>query len=200
MRISLRRTTMLMGFLILVWGGVPAYGQDAHLQLNNLEKLSKKAAEVVDVQLDGSMLKMASKFLSEDEDADAAEVKELVKDLKGVYVKSFEFDKEGEYSEDDLDSVRAQLKGPGWSRMVSVVSKREHENTEVYMMAMGSGASIQGLAIIAAEPKELTVVNILGPIDLDKLSALEGHMGVPKLGLDKGGTPRKPGGGQNEKK
>jgi len=189
MTISLKRSIRLMVFLVLVWGGLPAYGQVARLQLNNLEKLSKKAAEVVDVQLDGPMLKLASKFLSQDEDAEAAEVKELVKDLKGIYVKSFEFDKEGEYSDDDVDAIRAQLKGPGWSRIVGVVSKREHENTEVYMMAMGAAESIQGLAIIAAEPKELTVVNILGPIDLDKLSALEGHMGVPKLDLEKGKAP-----------
>jgi hypothetical protein len=181
-----------MIFLVLVWGGLPAYGQVARLQLNNLEKLSKKAAEVVDVTLDGSMLKLASKFLNEDEDEDAAEVKALVAGLKGIYVKSFEFDKEGDYSDEDVEAIRAQLKGPGWSRIVGVVSKREHENTEIYMMTMGSEGSIQGLAIIDAEPKELTVVNIVGSIDLDKLSALEGHMGVPKLELEKGKTPRTP--------
>jgi hypothetical protein len=181
-----------MVFLILVWGGLPAYGQVARLQLNNLEKLSKKAAEVVDVSLDSSMLKLASKFLNEDEDADEAEVKELVKDLKGIYVKSFEFDEEGDYSPEDVEAIRAQLKGPGWSRIVGVVSKRERENTEVYMMVLGSGESIQGLAIIDAEPKELTVVNIIGSIDLDKLGALEGHMGVPKLELEKGKAPQKP--------
>jgi hypothetical protein len=201
MRISLKHSTKLMLFLILVWGGVPAYGQVARLRLDNLEKLSKRAAEVVDVTLDGSMLKLASKFLSEDEDSEAAEVKEVVKGLKGIYVKSFEFDKEGEYSEDDVEAIRAQLKGPGWSRIVSVTSKREHENTEVYMMTAGEGESIQGLAILDAEPEELTVVNIVGPIDLDKLSALEGHMGVPKLELEKGKAPvSRPAGSQNEKK
>jgi hypothetical protein len=196
MRISLTRSATLMMFLVLLWGGLPAYGQVARLQLNNLEKLSKKAAEVVDVTLDGPMLKLASKFLNEDEDSEAAEVKELVKGLKGIYVKSFEFDKEGEYSEEDVDAIRAQLKGPGWTRIVGVVSKREHENTEVYMMVPGSGESIEGLAIINAEPKELTVVNIIGPIDLDKLSALEGHMGVPKLELEKGKAPQKPASGK----
>lgn len=192
MRISLKRSATLMVFLALVWGSLPAYGQDARLQLNNLEKLSKKAAEVVDVMLDGSMLKLASKFLNEDEDEEAAQVKELVKGLKGIYVKSFEFDKEGDYSEEDVEAIRAQLKGPGWSRIVGVVSKREHENTEIYMMTMGSEGSIQGMAIIDAEPKELTVVNIVGPIDLDKLSALEGHMGVPKIQIEKGKAPRTP--------
>jgi len=200
MRTSVNRSTTLVIFLGVVFGSLPAYGQGARLQLNNLEKLSKKAAEVVDVTLDGSMLKLASKFLSEDEDPDDAEVKDLVKNLQGIYVKSFEFDEEGGYSDADVEAIRTQLKGPGWSRIVGVTSKREHENTEVYMMALGAGSSIQGLAIIAAEPKELTVVNIIGNIDLDKLGALEGHMGVPKMGLEKGKAPRKPAGSQDEKK
>jgi hypothetical protein len=32
------------------------------------------------------------------------------------------------------------------------------------------------------------VVNIVGPIDLEKLSSLEGRMGIPKVGLGKGGA------------
>ena len=45
-------------------------------------------------------------------------------------------------------------------------------------------AVIQGLAVISAEPKEFTVVNIVGPVNLEKLSKLEGQFGVPDLGLD----------------
>ncbi len=163
-------------------------GQDARLKIGHLEKLADKAAEVVDVTLDGPMLRLAAKFISDKEDPDAAQVKELIKNLKGVYVRSFEFDKEGEYSEADVEAVRAQLRAPAWSRVVGVRSKRESENTEVYFM--GQPDDLAGLAIIVAEPKELTIVNIVGPVDIDKLSELEGHLGVPKLDLEK---PNKPG-------
>lgn len=146
---------------------------------------------MVDVTLDGSMLKLASKFIALDEDPDADETLALIKDLKGIYVKSFEFDKEGEYSAEDLEAIRQQLRAPGWARIVGVRSKRERENAEVYLMTGGSDKAIQGLAIIAAAPKELTVVNILGPIDLDKLSALEGHMGVPHLRVEKDKAAKK---------
>jgi hypothetical protein len=37
------------------------------------------------------------------------------------------------------------------------------------------------MALIATEPRELTIVNIVGAIDLDKLHKLEGHFGVPGL-------------------
>jgi len=50
-------------------------------------------------------------------------VKELLSTLKGVYVKGVEFDKEGEYTEADLESIRAQLRAPGWDRIVGVRSR-----------------------------------------------------------------------------
>jgi hypothetical protein len=43
---------------------------------------------------------------------------------------------------------------------------------------------IGGLAIISAEPRQLTLVNIIGPIDLEKLSQLQGQLGIPKLDID----------------
>jgi hypothetical protein len=54
------------------------------------------------------------------------------------------------------------------------------------------GDNILGLAIIAADPTQLTVVNVIGPIDLEKLRQLEGQLGIPKLDLEKGsrGKPR----------
>ena len=48
-----------------------------------------------------------------------------------------------------------------------------------------------GLAIIAAEPKELVIVNIVGPIDLEKLSQLEGIFGIPDLNIRIGGKKDK---------
>ena len=38
--------------------------------------------------------------------------------------------------------------------------------------------------MLVSEAKELTVVNIVGPVDLEKLSKLEGQFGVPELGIE----------------
>jgi hypothetical protein len=43
---------------------------------------------------------------------------------------------------------------------------------------------VGGLAILAFGPKELAVVNIVGPVDLDKLSKLEGNFGIPDLEIE----------------
>jgi hypothetical protein len=143
----------------------------------NIDELAERATESVDVDLDASMLKLASGFLSK-EDPDEVRVKKLVSKLRGVYVRSFEFDREGQYSSSDIQAIRSQLKVPGWSRIVGVKSIKG-ENTEVYLKK--DGEQVGGLIIIDAEPKELTVVHIDGPINPEELSELGGHMGIPKM-------------------
>jgi len=190
MKIPAPVVRLIATLLLACCASIPAFGQNPRLQIKNLDKLSKKASEVVDVTLDESMLKLASKFMAEDKDEDDAEAREIVKDLKGVYVKSFEFEKEGEYSEEDVEAIRSQLAAPGWTRVVGVRSKHDGDNAEVYLMTDSNTRNILGLAIIAADPETLTVVNLVGPIDIEKLSALEGKMGIPRMGLDK--EKRKP--------
>jgi hypothetical protein len=187
MRVQTYHLRLLAAAALLSLMLVPlrARAQDpARLRISGLEKLAAKASEVVDVNLDAPMLRLAAKFINDDENGkDDAELRQMLQNLKGIYVKSFEFDKEGEYSEADVEAIRSQLRSPAWSKIVSVRSTKDGENAEVYLL--GSESNVQGLAIIAADPKELTVVNLVGPIDLDKLSELGGHMGVPKLKVEK---------------
>ena len=185
MKVRILKITTLAAAWCLAFGALPAFSQDAaRLRLSGLEKLSSKASEVVDVNLDGAMLKLASKFVNNNEDGDDAEVAEMIQKLKGIYVKSFEFEKEGEYTDADVEAIRAQLRSPGWSKIINVRSKHDGDNAEIYLM--GTESNVQGLAILAADPKELTVVNLVGPIDIDKLSHLSGHMGVPNLTIERG--------------
>lgn len=173
--------------LLVIVAAVAGYAQqDARLQISNLDRLEARASQVIDINVDGSMLQVAIKFLNP-KDPDQAKVRELVAGLKGVYVRSYEFDKPDEYSAADVLPISSQLKAPGWSRMVGVRSTRDKENIEVYMML--DGDKIGGIAVIASEPTQLTVVNIVGSIDLEKLAALEGNFGIPKLRI-KRDSPR----------
>jgi hypothetical protein len=152
----------------------------------NLDKLAERATESVDVTLDQSTLQLASGFLSKD-DPDEVQVKKMIGKLKGIYVRSFEFDKEGQYSMSDVQALRAQLKAPNWSRIVGVKSIKG-ENTEVYVLK--NGDQIGGLVVLDAEPKELTIVHIDGSISPDELSRLGGHMGIPEFSREKKKTKR----------
>jgi hypothetical protein len=64
--------------------------------------------------------------------------------------------------------------------MVNVTS-RTGDNVDVFFKMEKD--RIAGLVVIAAQPRELTVVNIVGPIDLDQLSSLGGQFGIPKVEL-----------------
>jgi hypothetical protein len=172
----MKAAAMLMACLLLAGA---AHAQQVKW---NFDKLAAHANETVDVALDGSVLRFALKFLSDD-DIEEAKVKKLVGGLKGIYVKSFEFKKPGEYSEADLDSFRAPLHTSDWQRIVGTHSNEDGETVEVYIKNEGKG--IGGLAIIATEPKQLTLVNIVGPIDLDSLSELGGHFGIPDVEVEK---------------
>ena len=148
----------------------------------NYDALAAKASDTVDVSLSGSLLRLATRFLS-DEDKDEAKVKKLIAGLQGIYVKNFEFKKAGEYSAADVESFRRLLRAPDWERIVGVHSTEDGENVEVYVK--NEGKNIGGLAIIATEPKQVTLVNIVGAIDLDALTELGGHMGIPEVEVEK---------------
>lgn len=183
------RKLLAAALLVIGLATLPVYAQNAKLQIDHLDRLFPKAVETVDVRVEGGLLQIAGKFLRSDK-ADEALVKELVTALKGVYVKGVEFDKEGEYSENDLDAVRQQLRGPGWDRIVGVRSKREGENVEVFLMI--NNAVIDGVGVLVFNPRQLYVVNVVGPLDPEKITQLRGQFGIPKeLDLDWGGVRRK---------
>lgn len=166
---------------------LPLAAQDIKMPMS-LEKLEAKASEVVNVQLDGALLQLASRFLSE-RDPDEANVKRLVGGLKGVYVKSFEFDARDQYKESDVEELRVQLRPPAWARIVGARSKRNGENSEVYLKT--EGGQVSGLAIIVTGPRELTVVYIAGSIRPEDIRDLGGHLGIPKIDMDSGRNDRR---------
>lgn len=153
-----------------------ARAQGPRLQLDHLDRLAAVAEEQVNVSIDPEMLKLASGFVKNDGDA---AVREMVSGLRGIYVRSFKFGRPNAYSADDVTAIRKQLAAPGWARLVTAEKKREGELVEIHSWREGNASG--GLAILVAEPSELTVVNIVGPMDLAKLGALQGQFGIPPL-------------------
>ncbi|HYO78925.1 MAG TPA: DUF4252 domain-containing protein [Thermoanaerobaculia bacterium] len=156
---------------------VPASAQKINLDFPGL---AERAEEVVDITLDGAMLRMAAKFFS-GKDADERALRDMISGLHGIYVRSYEFAREGEYDRNLPNLVKKQL-GPSWMPFVTVRSKKK-ENVNIF--ANMSGERVIGLVIISAEPREFTVVNINGPIDMDRLAALEGQFGIPEFSKEK---------------
>jgi len=173
------RTPLLVALLVVL-PAITARAQDPRIQLTHLDHLATRASETVDLNFDERLILAAAKIFN-DKDEDEAQIKKLITGLKGVYVKSFEFENDNEYSSADVDSIRSQLREPSWTRLVNVKSKKDG-NVEVYISLTGS--QVNGLTVISAEPRELTIVNIVGPVDLEKLAKLEGTLGIPSLGVE----------------
>ena len=77
----------------------------------SFDKLAAKAENVVNVTLDADALRFANQFLSEKKTEEKT-AKDIVKQLKGIYIRSFEFAKPGQYTQADVDEIRAQLRPP----------------------------------------------------------------------------------------
>lgn len=172
--------------IVMLGAAATAVAQNPRIETGQLQALAAKATETVDVNLDEKMMQFTAKFFS-NKDEDEAKVKALINGLKGIYVKSFEFENEGAFTDADLESVRSQLRGPGWNKVLDVSNKKEG-SVQIYLMQVGDAVS--GLALLSVDPKEITVVNIVGPVDLEKLSQLEGTFNIPDIDIDLDKTPR----------
>ncbi len=169
--------TRILKLLIIILAATPlarhACGEEGSLALD-LKHLETQAVQRVTVTMDKQLLDFAARFLPK-KDPDTQKVRALVKDLDAISVRNLEFNRDHVYSAADLEKVRHQLAGPGWSKMVEV---RGDENVDFYVKK--DGEKILGFTIISAEPKELTIVSIQGAIRPEQLADLEGFAGIPE--------------------
>ncbi len=179
-----------------------AWGQD--INLSQFEALKSRASDTVEVNLSEPMLRLAAGFMN-GQDANQTSIKKILEGLKGIYVRNLKFDKEGQYSTADAEAIRAQLKSAGWQSVVDVhSSKPGGDNAGVYLRNGGKS----GVVVLSFQPKEFTVVNLSGSIDLAQIQALSGQLGIPSFnaGFNGGGEGRASGnphgtadGGQKDK-
>ena len=164
----------------------------AKIDISHLARLEDKASEVVDVTIDRRTLRLALKYFSNSKDPDEIKIRDLVAGIEGIYVKVYQFENEQEYAVSDFENIHTQLKAPGWIRLAGVRSKKKDAtNVEVSMMT-DDDDNLLGLAIIAAEPKQLAVVNIVGTFDPARIRELSGKFkGLPDLDLDGLGIVKK---------
>lgn len=159
--------------------------EKGRIRLDSIDRLFAKAGSTVDVDVDGNLIKIGVAILSEDDPEEKA-IRDLALSLKGVYVRRLEFKTGGQYAESDLADIRAQLRAPGWSKVVDVSGGArdwEIEDAEIYVAT--ENGQVAGMVVIAAEPKSLTVANVVGAIDLDKLKRLGGTLGLPKIRIER---------------
>jgi hypothetical protein len=171
---------MKMRILIvaLVCSILPELGaaQDAKLRLPEFASLAGKATESVNISLSPWLLHMAGAFI-DDKDEDSVATKRLLAGIKSIQVRSYQFANENAYSAADIESVRSQLSG--WSQIMQVHHREKSEDVDMYVLIENDVT--KGFALIAREPREFTIINIVGSISIDDLPKLQGHLHLPKV-------------------
>jgi hypothetical protein len=171
-----RITVFILGAAALA---ASALAQNSPLPLpSGVEKeLASRASDVTEVTLGKNMLAFAAKFMN-GKDSDEAATRQLIEGLDGIYVREYEFDKEGQYSTDQIEQLRKYFETPEWSPIIR--ERRSGETTDVLMKIVNG--ETHGMFILETEPKELTIVLILGPIRMEDLGKLRGIGGLAALG------------------
>src|SRR5215475_11957155 len=136
---------------------------EAPLKLPAFDALASKAVQSVQVTLDANLLSLAAGFLDSSKPDESA-AREIITGLKGIYVRSYTFDKDFAYPQAEVDAVRKQLTAPGWQQLVQVRSAAQakeaggHARSDVDIFISMSGGKANGLAIIASGPRDFTIV------------------------------------------
>lgn len=178
----LSKIALLLAVFVLSGIAVNAQG-DARLRFEKLNGLETRARDVVEVNIEGKVLDLARRVMMKSKDANAQKVGEAIKDLKGIYVRVYNFENENEYNIADVEEIRAQLNAPGWERLANVRSKKNNQKVDVYTMFTGDLMS--GVAVVVSESKSIALVNVIGPIDIDLLVELSGKMNIPRIEIEK---------------
>jgi len=167
---------------VLLLTAITANAQDARLRFEKLNYLETKAADVVEVNIDGKLLETAKRVLTKTNEPDAKKIAQAISGLKGIYVRVFNFEKENEYNIADVDEIRSQLQSPGWEKLANARSKKNNQKIDVYTMF--SGNLMSGVAVVISNSKSIALVNVIGSIDLDMLVELSGRFNIPKIEIE----------------
>ncbi|HEX3395227.1 MAG TPA: DUF4252 domain-containing protein [Steroidobacteraceae bacterium] len=172
---KMRRVTIALACLL-----VPALGaaQDAKLKLPEFRSLASRATESVNISLSPWLLHIAGSFI-DDKDEDSAATKHLLAGIKSIEVRSYQFATDNAYPSADIDAVRSQLARPGWSQVMQVHHREKSEDVDIYVLIENDVT--KGFALIASEPREFTIINIVGSVNIEDLPKLQGHLHLPKL-------------------
>lgn len=151
-----------------------AHAQTPALKLPVFTELRSHATESVDISLGSLPLKLAGWFAGHaDNDPDSAAAAALFKGLHALNVQHYEFASDYAYPRADVDAVRAQLAGAGWNQLVRVHNPGRNENVDIYLAL--DKDRITGLTIVASAPREFTIVNAVGSLDLAQVEKLRRH-------------------------
>lgn len=146
-----------------------ASAQSSRIDLPSFRHLKGKAVEAVDFSFGRMTLRPASWLMDED-DPEGRELKRLLRNIKSVRIRSYEFKEDYVYSKADIDDVRRQLTRAGWSPVLQMRDRKSNEDVDAYIAVKHERTL--GFALVASHPREFTIIHVVGDINLSDVQAL----------------------------
>jgi hypothetical protein len=150
--------------------------QSAKLRLPDFQALELKATDSVNISVSPWLLHAVSSLI-DDKDADGAATREMFRRIHSIDIRSYEFATDFAYSRADIDAVRRQLTGPGWVQLMQVRDRAKSEDVDIYVST--DNGRTNGFALIASEPRQFTIINIVGSISMEDVPKIEKYLHVP---------------------
>ncbi len=162
----------------VAWLALPVLGaaQAPRLDVPSFAALKATATDSVDITIGPALLGLAG-WMMDGADEDSANLRKTVQGLKSVQIRSYRFKEDFVYPKAELDALRAQLSQPGWSQLVKVHDRDKREDVDIYIAL--ENRTVNGVTIIASGLRELTIVNVVGKVNLDQIQGIRKTFASP---------------------
>lgn len=179
----------LLAGAAIVFSGASLGAQETGLAPRGMDALGANASFSTSFTFSRSMLDAASQNMPDD-------LRPLVAKLRSVTVHTFRYSAPGMYSEADLNAVRAQYSGNGWTHWRAqkqagaaggpdaaaipnrAVGSPDPVRTDVWVRMDHS--DFDGIVLLIANQRNVNLVVVDGMIDPLELLKLRGHFGIPR--------------------
>ena len=139
-----------------------------------VEALRQASSSKTEFALDHSMLVLASKLDSNDDD-----LRRVIAGVSGLSVHRYRFAEAWGYDPAILLSMRDEYHAAGWEQLVNNHDKHGPGATDLWVHLQNSAVS--NIAILVARSNEVTLIEISGSISPIDLIHLGGHFGIPRI-------------------
>ncbi len=161
--------------------GLPSamtYADDALVRVPSFRSLEPAAVSSVNIDLGPWLLHLAGAVM-DDHDPNTATVKSVLAGLKLVQIRSFAFADDFEYPNAEVAELRRQFAGPRWTSLLQAHDRKANQQVDIFIAREKD--ETRGLALIASDPHQFTVINVAGAIKLEELPALEEQLHIPPV-------------------
>lgn len=176
LKFSIRAALALLVLTVVAMAQAQDAEGEAALEFASLED---RADEVVKVNLWGRPLEHAKKLLGLRKNVTDS-VRGFMNGLTAVYRRTYRF-RGKDASKDDVEPVHRQLAEDGWVPLIETEDRQKPEALSVYSYSRDD--EMTGMTVVSRGPDEITVLKIMGPMDLEALSAIGSGLGMPVMNL-----------------